>query len=290
MKTERTRKAFEFLRSREGELFKLQELCDATGWKEATVKTCLVKKWSHLVTKWLDDSYRVRGISDLALTDFIQLQSQVYHPPRKPTARAQTYDYDVALSFAGEDRPYVEDLASFLREIGIKVFYDRYEEVDLWGKDLYSHLDDVYRNKARYCVMFISEHYQRKLWTNRERESAQARAFRERSEYILPVRFDDTEIPGITPTTGYLDARGRSPEDIGYTIAKKLGRNVELDKTLEYLRDALPSYEINLAGTEIAFKCEEEEYYGEFPARLMIEMFRTGMIDFMFVRPAIVPN
>ncbi|MGP8049154.1 MAG: hypothetical protein ACLPYB_00960 [Desulfobaccales bacterium] len=34
--------------------------------------------------------------------------------------------FDVALSFAGEDRKYVEEVASNLRKMGIKVFYDKY--------------------------------------------------------------------------------------------------------------------------------------------------------------------
>lgn len=44
--------------------------------------------------------------------------------------------YDVALSFAGEERPYVEAVADALRNAGVKVFYDDYEKVTLWGKDL----------------------------------------------------------------------------------------------------------------------------------------------------------
>jgi hypothetical protein len=101
--------------------------------------------------------------------------------------------YDVALSFAGEDRGYVEQVASHLRESGVKVFYDRYEEATLWGKDLYEHFHDIYQNKAKYMVMFASEHYARKVWPNHERQSAQARTLREKREYILPARFDDTE-------------------------------------------------------------------------------------------------
>ncbi len=49
--------------------------------------------------------------------------------------------------------------------------------------------------------MFLSRNYAAKLWTNHEREAAQARAFRENEEYILPIRLDDTEIPGILQTT-----------------------------------------------------------------------------------------
>ena len=50
------------------------------------------------------------------------------------------YSYDVALSFAGEDRIYAEALAGALRHHGIRVFYDKYEKDTLWGKDLYTHL------------------------------------------------------------------------------------------------------------------------------------------------------
>ena len=114
------------------------------------------------------------------------------------------FEYQVALSFAGEDRPYVSQVARFLRQRKVRVFYDEYENASLWGKDLYVHLDEVYRKRARYCVVFLSRHYKDKLWTNHERESAQARAFQEQQEYILPVKLDRTEIPGIRPTIGYV--------------------------------------------------------------------------------------
>jgi hypothetical protein len=66
----------------------------------------------------------------------------------------------------------------------------------LWGKDLYEHLDWIYQKAARYCVLFASEAYANKVWTTHERRSAQARALQSNQEYVLPVRFDDTEIPG----------------------------------------------------------------------------------------------
>jgi hypothetical protein len=135
---------------------------------------------------------------------------------------AKLYEYDVVLSFAGEDREYVDAVATHLRDFDIKVFYDAFEQVDLWGKDLYTHLDKVYRNKARYCVMFISENYQRKNWTNHERESAQARAFQENEEYILPARFDDIDIPGVRPTVGYISLRDFTPQQFAQLIIQKL--------------------------------------------------------------------
>jgi hypothetical protein len=117
---------------------------------------------------------------------------------------APYHEYEVALSFAGEDRRYVAQVAGHLRRRGIRVFYDEYEKVALWGKDLYVHLDEVYRKRSRYCVTFLSAAYRAKLWTSHERESAQARAFEQHSEYILPVKLDSTEIPGIRSTVGYI--------------------------------------------------------------------------------------
>lgn len=135
---------------------------------------------------------------------------------------AENRDYDIALSFAGEDRDYVDRVANLLKERGVKVFYDLFEEADLWGKDLYAHLSQVYLKRAHFTVMFISEAYANKLWTNHERKAAQARAFQEAVEYILPARFDDTDIPGVLPTVGYVSLANRSPEDLVSLITKKL--------------------------------------------------------------------
>jgi hypothetical protein len=133
-------------------------------------------------------------------------------------------EYDVALSFAGEDRAYVDKVAELLKMRGVKVFYDLYEQANLWGKDLYVHLQEIYGKRSRYTVVFISRHYAEKVWTNHERKSAQARAFQENREYILPARFDDAEVAGILPTLGYIDLRNLSPEAFVNLIEAKLER------------------------------------------------------------------
>lgn len=132
------------------------------------------------------------------------------------------FEYDVALSFAGEDRSYVEGIAEALRTRGIRVFYDRFERADLWGKDLYGHLDEIYRKKARFCLMFLSKSYVAKIWTSHERRSAQARALSESREYILPVRLDNTEIEGLPPTIGYIDAAEVDATELAQIVAMKL--------------------------------------------------------------------
>ena len=131
--------------------------------------------------------------------------------------------YDVALSFAGEDRHYAEELAERLKAEGYSVFYDQFERAQLWGKDLYTYFSSVYRDQARYCVIFLSAHYARNLWTKHELQNAQVRAFvEENREYILPIRLDYTEIPGILLTAGYLDLRSMTIEAIYQVLVEKL--------------------------------------------------------------------
>jgi hypothetical protein len=130
--------------------------------------------------------------------------------------------YDIAISFAGEDRHVAEQIADLLVLRGFNVFYDEYERADLWGKDLYVHLQKIYRSEAKFCLMLLSENYAKKQWTSHERRAAQARAIAESSEYILPLRLDDTSIEGVLDTVGYLDYRKSSTEQIGELIARKV--------------------------------------------------------------------
>jgi len=45
-------------------------------------------------------------------------------------------EFEIALSFAGENRTYVDQVANLLRDSGVKVFYDLFEEASPWGKNL----------------------------------------------------------------------------------------------------------------------------------------------------------
>jgi hypothetical protein len=138
-------------------------------------------------------------------------------------------EFDIALSFAGEDREYVDQVANLLRDSGVKVFYDLFEEANLWGKNLYDYLSEIYMDKAMFTIMFISESYAKKVWTNHERQAMQARAFQESQEYVLPVRFDETVIPGVLPTVGYISLVNRTPAQFVEVVHKKLivsGRTV----------------------------------------------------------------
>ena len=141
--------------------------------------------------------------------------------------------YDVAISFAGEDRPVAGNIASGLVLKGLNVFYDEYVEADLWGRDLYVHLTKVYRDDSKFCLMLVSDSYAAKQWTNHERRAAQSRAFSENREYILPLRLDDARIDGILDTTGYIDFRKKTVEEVVELVVAKV-RTFNVQNGLAY--------------------------------------------------------
>lgn len=129
---------------------------------------------------------------------------------------------DIAISFAGEDRGIAEEIAQKLNDNGIDVFYDNYEKGKFRGANLYNHLNEVYYEKAKYCLMVISENYKRKLWYRNDRKSDQERAFKENQEYILPLKLDDVSIPGVDDTIGYIDWNKTSSDEIVEILTEKV--------------------------------------------------------------------
>ena len=152
--------------------------------------------------------------------------------------------YEVALSFAGEQRVYVEQVYRELRNKGIITFYDRIEEeiVRLWGGSLTENLHEVYENMAHYVVMFISKEYIEKAWTTHERRSAFSGAIQGKTK-TLPVRFDDTPVPGLPTDIAYLQASDYTPAKLASMVAKKM-ESESLPQYNILKHDSLPEFNI----------------------------------------------
>ena len=130
--------------------------------------------------------------------------------------------WDVALSFAGAQRDYVEQVAEALKARGVRCFYDADEQIELWGKYLAEELPAIYGEQAAAVVVFVSAEYAARDWTRLERRAALNRAVRERREYVLPARFDDTPLPGLLSDMVAVDLRTRTPQQFAAMIAGKL--------------------------------------------------------------------
>jgi tetratricopeptide (TPR) repeat protein len=165
----------------------------------------------------------------------------------------QSFKYDVAISFAGEDRDVAESVVKALKARTISVFYDADETAELWGTNLVDGLTRLYHKEARFALMLVSRHYAQKTWTKLERKAIQARAFMQDDPYLLPLKIDYTELEGILPTDGYVEWKN-NPEYIADLIQKKLGKTVaakdEAQKKTEMVVDisSLPETDAGLFG------------------------------------------
>lgn len=159
--------------------------------------------------------------------------------------------FKVAISFAGAQREYATKVTAFLQRKGVAVFLDSIFKADLWGKDLAEEFVRIYSKDANYVLMLISKDYLESEWTRLERRSAISRALKEKKEYILPVKFDDSWPEGIPTTTAYEMANDLTPAQLAALLCRKLGINLQLSKAsdvpppqlLSNLGDAAFDYE-----------------------------------------------
>ena len=130
--------------------------------------------------------------------------------------------WDVALSFAGAQRDYVGQVAAALKARGVRCFYDADEQVELWGTHLAEELPRIYAQESAAVVVFISADYAGGDWTRLERRAALGRAVAEAGVYVLPARFDDSELPGLLPDVVTVDLRRYTPEQFADLVADKV--------------------------------------------------------------------
>lgn len=146
------------------------------------------------------------------------------------------FQYDVALSYASEQYEYVRDVAYALQSYGLNVFFDKFdhEQINLWGENLIDKFYDIFAKKSKYCVMFLSENYSSKEWTLHEFDSIQIRNLKNKNNvYILPVRFDNTEMKSFNPAISYLNAHNYSAKQLAEIIYNKVNQLTHIQKNNE---------------------------------------------------------
>jgi hypothetical protein len=182
--------------------------------------------------------------------------------------------YDLAFSFAGEDRRIVEPIATRLKQQNVSVFYDRDEQAAMWGENLQEYLTDIYLKQARFCVMFISQAYAEKMWTRQERRSAMARAMQQKKAYILPIRLDQTELEGLLPTVHYINFADYSEEEIVGLILEKLDSAEGAHPTANPVSR---SFNITMPKVKKPFTQREKDVFARKAFETIREYFEQGL-------------
>lgn len=138
----------------------------------------------------------------------------------------RTLRFKVALTFPGEIRPRVERIAEELgKRLGAKnVFYDSYYKEELARPDLDIYLQSIYHDDSELVVVFCCADYSKKDWCGLEWRAIRDLIKRRQPEKIMPLRLDETTIPGLYSIDGYLDIREMDDKTVADLICKRVRR------------------------------------------------------------------
>jgi hypothetical protein len=134
--------------------------------------------------------------------------------------------YDVALSFASEDREFAEYLRDALEDLGHAVFYDMAEQHRILGEDVEAYLGPIYGSGSRFVVAVLGETYGRKRWTLFESEKYKDRVDKGR---VVPIW--STRVPP-TPTDPMRDRGGLNYDPDGDLRAQAVSHSEVIARKL----------------------------------------------------------
>lgn len=104
------------------------------------------------------------------------------------------FEWDIAISFAGENRTLAEFIGQQLRELDISVFYDRNYEDNYLGGVWSKQFSDIFVQKSRLVVAILDQHHKDKVWPTFERDCFAPRV---PEAEVIPIFLDETVFPGI---------------------------------------------------------------------------------------------
>ena len=158
-----------------------------------------------------------------------ELATKGVHLPRWARSEAKAVDitkhlFDVAFSFPGEVRSYVESIAAELeREIGPNsYFYDNNYKAQLARPSLDTLLQDIYLNRSKLIVVFLCEKYQEKEWCGIEFRAIKEIIKEREHEKIMFIKMDEGRVDGVFSTDGYIDGRAHTPTEVAEFIQERV--------------------------------------------------------------------
>lgn len=109
----------------------------------------------------------------------------------------QTRTYDIALSYASEQKQMVSRVAAILETEGLKVFFAPDRQGQFAADNMISRFYQIFRYQSRYTAAFVTEDYLRKEYTMFEAESAQLSDRYGRKNHLIPICFGEATLPGL---------------------------------------------------------------------------------------------
>jgi len=143
---------------------------------------------------------------------------------------SNNYQFDFAISFAGENRELAKNIADLLTLLDCTVFYDEYYEANYLGQTWSKQFSEIFGNQARYVVCLLDIHHSEKIWPNFEREIFTPRVH---EESVIPIYLDNTVFVGISKDTigidyklGNIADKEMITDKIVYKLEEKLNQSL----------------------------------------------------------------
>ncbi|QHP70998.1 TIR domain-containing protein [Bradyrhizobium sp. LCT2] len=106
----------------------------------------------------------------------------------------EDFEFDVALSFAGENRALAAYIAAALLSLDVTVFFDALFEANYLGRAWSAQFTEVFGRKSRFVVCILDIRHSEKIWPTFEREVFAPRIA---NASVIPIFLDDTKFVGI---------------------------------------------------------------------------------------------
>lgn len=148
-------------------------------------------------------------------------------PAPMPTLKPLAKRFRVALSFPGEKRAFIAQVANVLAE-GLgreRVLFDDYLTAELARPNLDVYLGRLYHDDSELLVPFYCAEYEKKKWCGLEWRQMRNILLEQKDDRIMPFRFDDTPIAGVLPIDGYVSIGSRTPGEVAGLILERLAAN-----------------------------------------------------------------
>jgi tetratricopeptide (TPR) repeat protein len=135
--------------------------------------------------------------------------------------------FRIALSFAGEKRDFVAQVAAILaRQFGKdKILYDKYHQGEFSRGDLAFYLSDLYEKESDLVVAVLCPDYEDKEWCGLEWNVIFGLLKKRKAGEVMLTRFGLVEGKGLQGLAGYTDLDGLTPEQAVSFILERLAVN-----------------------------------------------------------------
>ncbi|MEH2498977.1 hypothetical protein V1294_005456 [Bradyrhizobium sp. AZCC 1678] len=138
------------------------------------------------------------------------------------------FEYEVAISFAGENRELARFISESLAALDVSNFFDEMFEANFLGKAWSEQFKEIFSKRSKYVLVLLDQYHAKKIWPTFEREHFTPRI---QDESVIPIFLDDTKFVGIPSDIigikfkfdpNHSDWRGGATDDIMMKLIDKL--------------------------------------------------------------------